>query len=712
MVRLKIKKMENAFGIKTLKAHFGTDNSFYQVLIYSPNGVFKTSFTRTLEFISTGKSSLIEDRITNAPANIELCLTDDNGKTISNDLENKVIVFSRELYLNNDLRIDNQYNELKFLTTDQESKKKADRLIVTSLNEIKIVLKNKFKEAKLDIEKSISYLAMKSFDDLGINDVEKLLTEIDKAEESDISLIDTKKLFQKAYDPIDHENFLQAANNYVSIYEKRLSEELFDDSFNDSNCLSFLESLKKSSFLSLEKKRGLYIKEKPYYEFDKIQEIFNEAINKISNEPEVLAANQDLIKTMGTSQEAQKLKDQFAKNPLLIKQLSLSRKNIILIALKKCGLEVESLLKIVDDTKKEYEKILLEAKEKQSLFEEAIKIYKNRFNPVFDVEIKDKEEAILGLKVPMLSFRHNRDKTVEMDENKIRTLLSSGEKTALNIIAFIVCFEARKKENPIIILDDIVETFDYSNRYAFIEYINEMKNNGYTIIILTHNYEFFRTLSSRIKNIDVLTAYSIDGNVTIEENHKLNRNMEKILEIQNERQLILAIPYKREISIMTKEDTKLLDSCLHYKKDTKDITIGDIIQKHFKTLKIQVDITKKYFDLLFELADKFDINKRYDLESKTILSIACRLLLESKIIKDNYSLINHITEYQLATIKEENLDKLTDATIKLIDKVQISTPEFIHGNSFMYEPLIDIDGEYLLSIYNEIKDLNDNEIWK
>ena len=32
------------------------------------------------------------------------------------------------------------------------------------------------------------------------------------------------------------------------------------------------------------------------------------------------------------------VQEQFAKNPLLIKQLSLSRKNIILISLKKCGL--------------------------------------------------------------------------------------------------------------------------------------------------------------------------------------------------------------------------------------------------------------------------------------------------------------------------------------------------------------------------------------
>ena len=49
---------------------------------------------------------------------------------------------------------------------------------------------------------------------------------------------------------------------------------------------------------------------------------------------------------------------------------------------------------------------------------------------------------------------------------------------------------------------------------------------------------------------------------------------------------------------------------------------------------------------------------------------------------------------------------------KCLEAVQLSTPEFIHANTFMYEPLIDIDGKYLFNLYNKIKELSDNDIWK
>ena len=54
---------------------------------------------------------------------------------------------------------------------------------------------------------------------------------------------------------------------------------------------------------------------------------------------------------------------------------------------------------------------------------------------------------------------------------------------------------------------------------------------------------------------------------------------------------------------------------------------------------------------------------------------------------------------------------LSQKVLDIIDEVQISTPEFIHGNAFMYEPLVDIEADYLFEIYNAIKKINNNEIW-
>lgn len=163
---------------------------------------------------------------------------------------------------------------------------------------------------------------------------------------------------------------------------------------------------------------------------------------------------------------------------------------------------------------------------------------------------------------------------------------------------------------------------------------------------------------------------------------------------------------------MLSEDTKVLDSCLHYKKETKNITISDLKNEYKNPIVVTSDDTKKYYDLLLDLADKINIDNHYDIEAKTILSIACRLLLESKIIGDKFELIKDIEANQLAKLKDDNYDSLTNKTIELIDRVQISTPEFIHGNAFMYEPLIDIDGNYLLETYKDIKELKEKDVWK
>lgn len=41
--------------------------------------------------------------------------------------------------------------------------------------------------------------------------------------------------------------------------------------------------------------------------------------------------------------------------------------------------------------------------------------------------------------------------------------------------------------------------------------------------------------------------------------------------------------------------------------------------------------------------------------------------------------------------------------VGLIEEVNMMTPEGIHLNSFMYEPLIDMSAEHLVSLYNRCK---------
>ena len=43
--------------------------------------------------------------------------------------------------------------------------------------------------------------------------------------------------------------------------------------------------------------------------------------------------------------------------------------------------------------------------------------------------------------------------------------------------------------------------------------------------------------------------------------------------------------------------------------------------------------------------------------------------------------------------------------IKILEEVNIMTPENIHLNSFMYEPILDMDINELLNLYQKVKSM-------
>lgn len=708
MQEIKIKQMENVYGIKKLVVNIDSKNSLFQDIIYSRNGVFKTSFSNCLYELSNGNQQNIKDRITNTRASIKLEIINDGDKI--NDLNNKFIVFSREIYEKNYKKLSDYEKELELLTIRKKDKEFIEELITGDTEEFLIELKVKLKEIGLDFNKTIDLLSNKNIGYL--DNLIYILESIEEAPNIEITQVNFKKIFQKSYDFIDNENFKEQVNNYINIVNKRIKEDLFDDKFDENNCLSFLNTIKKEGFLNQEKQRGLIIQNKEYYDIEEVEKIFKETIKRISEDPKVLEINKDLLKTIGNSAEASSIKKEIVKNPILVKELSLGKKNIIRATLKKSGIQAKYWLEILKKTKKELSNVLNQIKNKSNYFEDAIEIYKERFHPIFDIELVNKSESMLGLEVPYITFKHKSNPNQELDEDSLYDILSSGEKTTLNIIKFIVEYISNKENNPIIILDDIVETFDYCNRYAFIEYINDMVKENISIIVLTHNFEFYRTLSSRVNRLRKLVA-SVDkkGKVYIQKNRKISRNIENILNIDNEETLYFAIPYLREIKTMLQEDTFLLNCCLHYKPMTKKIKVKEILAL-FPKNNLEIDKEKLYLTGLKESADKINEFDEFDLVKKTILSICCRVFLEEKIIDNNVKIVEDVNCNQFAYLKETYKDKLNDKVVQLMDKIQLATSEFIHGNAFMYEPLIDIDGIYLKEIYDEVVNLDSNKVWK
>ena len=705
MKKLVIKKLENAYGIKELKVSFD-DNTLSQNLVYSKNGTFKTSFSRCLYNLSNNEKEKIEDRITKIPANIEMKMIDDEGE--SNNLINKFLVFSREIY--EEKSLSDYEKELEMLTIDKRKQEYVQDLINSTLEEPIAELQINAKSINLNLQKALETLNIPYKGKLDW--YLEVFKYIDGAPDENISEINLKTIFQKTYDILDNDNFQENINNYINIYNKKIKEELFDDDFDENSCISFLESLKKTKFMNEDKKRGVVLNGTSYYDYDSVQEIINKTMKNISSSPEILKSNQELIKSMGTSNEAQKLKKEIINNPLLIKQLSLGRKKIIRIALKNSGLQTKYWINILENAMSELKKIYDEIQNMNSKFENAIEIYKLRFRPVFDIKIKNKKESMLGLDLPSLYFKYKKN-DCDIEEKLLYDILSSGEKTSLNIIKFIVEYISNKDSKPFIILDDIVETFDYANRYAFIEYINDMVNDDTPVIVLTHNFEFYRTLHSRIKKlVPLVTNVDEKGRILIQECSKINRNIEDVLNVQSKKELFFAIPYLREAKMILQDNNEILNACLHYKEKTLNLILKDIMDLFPKKIKLGIDPNLFYLDELENVLSSIKMTNNYDLVEKTIYSIGCRVFLEQKIIQKNFDLIKDVNENQFAYIIKKYHNQLNEKVLELAERVSISTPEFIHGNAFMYEPLIDIDGFYLKELYDDIKKLNIDDIWK
>lgn len=708
MKELLIKKVENAYGIKKLRVNIENDKKLFQELIYSKNGTFKTSFSRMLYQLNAGNKDAICDRLTNEPSKIDISILDNN--TEEKDLTKKFVIFSREIYDNSTRKLTEYEDELETLMLDKEDSEYIYELLSGDTEEIRGMIDIYLKGTSIHFD---DLLERYTDDNKGYLDrVIELLECIISTKDQDISEINIKKLMQKPYDIIDDREFQNKIDSYINVLSKKINLELFDDKFNEENITSFITNLSKSNYLSVDKERGISIKQKVYYDIDEVKKIFDDEILRISKDPEVIEKSKEVSKMLGTSQEAIKLKKDFSSNPLLIKQLSLGRNEIIKIHLKHSEINFEYWLDIAKNTKKELERVFKKAKLKKTKFENAIKIYVNRFRPVFDIKIINKEESLLGLEVPAISFYHKRNKDKEVEEETLNSILSSGEKTTLNILKFIVEYEAIKQTQPFIILDDIVETFDYSNRYGFIEYINDLFQKNVPIIVLTHNFEFYKTLGSRVSIRKSIAHANDEGIVDLSVDHRINYDIEKVLKCKTKDDFFGAIAYLREAKIILGYNVDILNACLHYQKDTPTIQIKDIIKLFPQPLNVNFDEEALYLDELYTAAKTIKKIDNFDIIKKTILAISCRLLLEQKIIQKDFKIIKDVTSNQTRYLLDNYSNKLEDEVVLCLNDVLLLTPEFIHGNAFMYEPLIDIDAKYLEELYGRILELNERKIWK
>lgn len=181
---------------------------------------------------------------------------------------------------------------------------------------------------------------------------------------------------------------------------------------------------------------------------------------------------------------------------------------------------------------------------------------------------------------------------------------------------------------------------------------------------------------------------------------------------------IASIPFVRNIIEYTRGDKDpgfvKLTSLLHWKTDSASITekeLDGIYNATFGTSGKSADEKKPVIDIIHGAAkDCLKAGDGINFENKVVLSIAIRLTAEQFMAKkiNDATFVATIEANQTPRLLTKFKETFPDEreAIEALECVTLMTPENIHLNSFMYEPILDMSYDHLRKLYEEVLTLS------
>ncbi|WRG34026.1 hypothetical protein FNE00_07750 [Helicobacter pylori] len=716
---LKIINIENCYGIGKIQKtslDFSKSNSY---LLYAQNGVFKTSFAKSLTDLINNEMPK-DNFYPNRKSKIEI---EFNGEKI---LKENVAVFHS---------YDEEFSSEDSVTTfmaKSDLKQLYDNILSELEKEKKVLLKSL--KSGFNYEKEIETIKNKNFYEI----LDNHLTEIENSEEHySFKYHDIFDKSEKVKDFVNkHHDLIE---QYFNKYQELLSQsEIFkhmnSGDFGTNHADDLKKALENNRFFKAN--HSLKIAGEEITNYQKLSDIFENEKNRILNNEELKESFDKIEKVINANKELKAFKDAISKDNTLLTELldyDSFRKKVLFSYLKQVIQNVKSLVNLYREKKPKIEEIIKQASKNQKEWESVIKIFNQRFLVPFKVELQNQKDILLNKDTAQFRFifsDNNQDMNVQKED--LQKHLSGGEKRALYILQILFEIEARKRSDEVqlLVFDDISDSFDYRNKYAIIEYLKDLQEcRQFKLLVMTHNFDFYRTLESRlsIPREQIKMIRKNDAREIIFENGGYLKSFIKyIRDSEDDKDFFALIPFVRNLieytSFQADKDSNYikLTSCLHIKKDTKNIQIQDI-SKIFdsvfgterKKKKIEKDNSKLYFyfQAIYDIAEEIynDKNRNHiELQNKIIFSIAIRLKAEewmlnklNKLNQEFKSEKNQTRELYDAIKKE-----LFDDEKRIIQKVLMITPENIHINSFMFEPILDTPLDHLYTCFEEVKNLN------
>ena len=719
MDRLKV-AFTNCYGIQKLEEELdfnsGVSNSKAKAFaIYAPNGTMKTSFAKVFDAVAHGEKPKDERFGKQATCKI---------------LADGIPINSESIYvLHSEIDIKKESEAITNILVHPQSKARYDKLII-ELDKLKDTLINSLqkisKVKKKDIEQELLNIwSLSSFR-------ECIESAIEDPVEADLKQYVYSTIFnQKSQEVLESEEFIARAKEFNDRYQQifECKGTIYAKGvFNLAKAETSFNTLSKQGFF----KGGHLVK-------------LNGEIEAIGEE-ELFAKHNEFLNIIDSDDDLKKLRTSLASNMQtqalvdLIESLSNVEVEYLLDNLKpekkkkfqkdiwnyyiNSGTDAKIYIDAYRTSETELCIIEEEATKLTPQWLQTIDLFNDRFIDMpFVLSISNQKEVGLGKERASLQFVfRDGENRFQCSQSELKTL-SQGEERALYLLNLIFEIEYRKvqKQETLFIFDDIADSFDYKNKHAIVQYLKDLTHEDYFHqIILTHNYDFFRTLATTfVHRKRCLMTIKTDTAIILKQgkgvkNYFIGEWRDKIDSCESI--LCATIPFTRNLIEYTKGeediDYKTLSNMIHWRKETDSITVGDYykIYNNLFGKNYPGNNTQSISELIFNTAVDICKETEYeglDLEHKVVLCIAIRLYAE-KFVIDGFRKQMGIPEYwpepkAFGKMLDEFKSLTTSAnTLKTLEKVSITVSSNIHLNSFMYEPIIDLSIEHLVKLHNEV----------
>jgi ABC-type cobalamin/Fe3+-siderophores transport system ATPase subunit len=723
MQKLKV-ELENCFGIGKLNHEFdfGLSNTF---LIYAPNGTMKTSFAKTFDLISKNDSKnqpsdrIHKSRVTKVEVNVDNSEINPNNILVVNAEDNSFDASSK----------------ISSFLASKDLKEKYDKIYL-ELNATKIEFIKKLKAISQSTDCEFEFINTFS-EDINASFFEVLLCQIDKLKDKPDNtefryndVFDNKGTVKKFLEK--NKNILdQYINSYKNIISKSNFFKESTNTFGTYQANEIIKSIDDNSFFEAGHK---FILEDgtEVNNSEELKQIVRDEIENILNDEELKLAFDKVDKAIGANVQLRAFKNVIEKNNLILVNLKDYEKFKQVIWINYFSEIKQDAIKLIEHYKKhkvDLEKIIAESKKEFALWTNIIKTFNSRFYVPFKVIIANQDDIILKQETANLEFDYSDgiENPVRQNRENLLNVLSKGEQRAYFILQFLFEIESRKvsAENNVLIFDDIADSFDYKNKFAIIEYIKEIHQfEDFRIIILTHNFDFYRTIASRL-NLDrdtsvYMTTKSEKKEITFHKGQYVNDIFAYFIRNYSKPKVFISlISFVRNIieysESKTNSDYLTLTSCLHRKLVSESLTATNIFDIYKNRLVKLNNKTISFGDenliqLILDTADSICSENSIDeiiVENKIPLAIAIRLRAEEYFIAKLPELdLNLINKNQTQILFRKYKEAFPESeAIDLLDKVNLMTPENIHINAFMFEPLIDMSVFHLIDLYKGVNSL-------